>query len=339
MTLTAHHRIATHCGSPRVSQNDDSLYTLLRNADVYETDGISSLLKLSQGGRDLTVEVARSELHIREDESGLKIYVPRDVRGQDFCYYSKLPRRLLDWMMTHPTTQIQETVELEAVLVVTSVLNARTSTVNMVLEAAGIIEVDIADHDHREDEEHSTGDHLRSLTPGYVEQSISRPSTSTGLGETRAPRTPTSSVATDSFPPTVTSGIGTEVTYAHSRSRSGVSRPSRQSLHTVDDQRPDAIPTTPPSSAALNFGEDARYRALLNNIVTAARKAVFPSQGPFSMSDMLNALPDAETSNNDDIDEYNRFRSATQRERDNKIGAAGELFVSPWAMRGAGCGG
>ena len=74
-------------------ENDLSLMDLLKGARVYETDGISSLLILSQGGLQVTVDIKKSEVHIGDNESGLQIYVPRDSRSQEFCYLSKLPPR------------------------------------------------------------------------------------------------------------------------------------------------------------------------------------------------------------------------------------------------------
>ena len=70
---------------------------------------------------------------------------------------------------------------------------------------------------------------------------------------------------------------------------------------------------------------DSEYRRLLYSVVTAARKAEFPSRGPFDMAALSHSL-DTLVANNDN--EYFRLRTSEKIERDKKVGAAGELFVS-----------
>ncbi|KAF5691492.1 hypothetical protein FCIRC_392 [Fusarium circinatum] len=136
-------RIAVHFNSPRTSEDNSELYWTLMGAEVYETDGISSELHLSQDGHGLVHVQDRSELHIREDDSGLKIYVPRDPKTQGFCYFSTLPRRFLEWMMTDPVTLQVKHAGSKAVQIVSAVLNAPLINMSQILEAEGVVEVDI----------------------------------------------------------------------------------------------------------------------------------------------------------------------------------------------------
>ncbi|KAI1009088.1 hypothetical protein LB504_003135 [Fusarium proliferatum] len=136
-------RIAVHFNSPRTSEDSSELYWTLMVAQVYETDGISSELHLSQDGYGLVHVQDRSELHIREDDSGLKIYVPRDPKTQGFCYFSTLPRRFLEWMMTDPVTLQVKHAGSKAVQIVSAVLNAPLINMSQILEAEGVVEVDI----------------------------------------------------------------------------------------------------------------------------------------------------------------------------------------------------
>ncbi|KAF4957230.1 hypothetical protein FGADI_3295 [Fusarium gaditjirri] len=136
-------RIAVHFNSPRTSEDSSELYWTLLGAEVYETDGISSELHLSQDGHGLIHVQERSELHIREDDSGLKVYVPRDPKTQGFCYFSTLPRRFLEWMMTDPATLQVKHSSSKAVQIVSAVLNAPLINMTQILEAEGIVEVDI----------------------------------------------------------------------------------------------------------------------------------------------------------------------------------------------------
>ncbi|KAF7558422.1 hypothetical protein G7046_g5742 [Stylonectria norvegica] len=136
-------RIAVHFDSPRTNPSERDLYRTLLNAEVYETDGISSELHLSQDGRDIVHVQERSELHIREANGILEIYVPRDPKSQGFCYFSRLPREFAKWMMTEPLTQRMEKPSQVAVHVMSSVLNAPMMNVSQILEAEGIVDVDI----------------------------------------------------------------------------------------------------------------------------------------------------------------------------------------------------
>jgi hypothetical protein len=74
--------------------------------------------------------------------------------------------------------------------------------------------------------------------------------------------------------------------------------------------------------------EDIHYRALLNRVLTAARTATLPTRGAYDMTGLLDALTRSEIASFDGLDPMNRFRSSSQIERDKKIGAAGELYVS-----------
>ena len=78
----------------------------------------------------------------------------------------------------------------------------------------------------------------------------------------------------------------------------------------------------PPIYAAPQ--EDELYGKLLERVVRAARAAIFPSKGTFDMSALHDSL-----FSRDEVDAAaNKFKSSTQLERDMKIGAAGELYVS-----------
>ncbi|KAF9772494.1 hypothetical protein IL306_009798 [Fusarium sp. DS 682] len=130
-------------GLPRTSEDNSELYWTLLDAEVYETDGISSELHLSQDGHDLIHIQQRSELHIREDDNSLKVYVPRDPKSQGFCYFSTLPRRFLQWMMTDPATLQVKPASSKAVQIVSAVLNAPLINMTQILEAEGIVDVEI----------------------------------------------------------------------------------------------------------------------------------------------------------------------------------------------------
>jgi len=137
------YRIAVHFNSPRAQDDSPDLYWVLNSTNVYETDGISSELHLSQDGHGIVHVQDRSELHIREDDDTLKVYVPQDSKAQGFCYFSALPRRLLEWMMTDPVTLQVKHAGSKAVQIVTAILNAPLINIAQILEAEGIVDVSI----------------------------------------------------------------------------------------------------------------------------------------------------------------------------------------------------
>jgi hypothetical protein len=73
------------------------------------------------------------------------------------------------------------------------------------------------------------------------------------------------------------------------------------------------------------------YRRLLDNVIVAARRAMFPSRGAYNMSELIEALlgegARRQFDGFDGLRVRGAFRSDSQIERDRKIGAAGELYV------------
>lgn len=86
------------------------------------------------------------------------------------------------------------------------------------------------------------------------------------------------------------------------------------------------------NSASAGASDDTQYSVLLERVVAAAQSVTLPSQGSFDMSNLRNNLPGQLRDDNfesfDGLGIVTRFRSANQLERDKKVGAAGELFVS-----------
>ncbi|KAJ6128191.1 hypothetical protein N7471_009408 [Penicillium samsonianum] len=89
-------RIAGTFNSPRYQAGPLELYKLLQTASVETTDGIVSILRISQDGKVADVEELIGKLHISEEASRLSIYVPRDRKAQELCFCDLLPRQLVD---------------------------------------------------------------------------------------------------------------------------------------------------------------------------------------------------------------------------------------------------
>lgn len=78
---------------------------------------------------------------------------------------------------------------------------------------------------------------------------------------------------------------------------------------------------------------DHEYLEILRSTVTLARKTVFPSRGTYDTTALARSLAAEEDSDNTDEDSNDSdddfiLSSSEKIERDEKIGAAGELFVS-----------
>jgi hypothetical protein len=93
-------RCAVHFQCPSTWGNNLSLFRLVSEVSVYQSDDITSLLELSQiadGKTNLTsVRSSKSKLHIDQKNKGkLRIYVPRDEKQRLLCYQKLLPEKML----------------------------------------------------------------------------------------------------------------------------------------------------------------------------------------------------------------------------------------------------
>ncbi|KAI1377806.1 hypothetical protein F4677DRAFT_458573 [Hypoxylon crocopeplum] len=299
-------RIAFHFNSPRSRSNRDleSLYQVLRTSEVCETDGISSELQLSQDGTFHVVESRKMTLHIDETPSGLKIYVPRNKDDQEYVFTQFLGRKLFEWMMKHPVTQISEGVNNEGVNAARDILLAPRSRMAEALEDNGIAEVDIENIDEDIPEPESPA------IPREVYQDFQSYTSDNEEESEREPiNTPTPSAEND---------FSNVYRAAASRRHQPSGSPRPVPAGANSSWVPESSPGDPPIPE-VNVTTDRNYVALLDKVITAARQGILPSQGPFGMGELHASLPD-------DLVRLG-LRSATQVERDCKIGAAGELYV------------
>lgn len=295
--------IAATFNSPRYQADPLALYELLQTASVEATDGIVSILRISQDGKVADVEELIGKLHISEEASRLSIYIPRDRKAQELCFCDLLPRQLVDWLMRNPTTQILEKVESHAINVMSMILHIPPFAADLVLERQGVIEIDIPNEDPD----------LDAVTPLESPQSP-HTTTSEDLTQSRAHATPSYSQDTMSLRSTLEQvAIRQTETRSHSPTTS-YGRPTL--MHS---------PNTHSSEDSL------QYRRLIDNVLMAARRATFPSSGTFNMSELNEALPVEEGhqlfDSFDGVGVRGAFRSDSQIERDRKIGSAGELYV------------
>ncbi|EAW19928.1 uncharacterized protein NFIA_095480 [Aspergillus fischeri NRRL 181] len=296
-------RIAVHFRSPRLKTGEQSLYEMLRNIGVCETDGISSELHLNQDGKDIMAEVRQSELHFQEYDSGLTIYVPRNKQAQYLCFLDRIPRALMEWIMTEPATGICEPFNDKALNVLSKVLQAETKYIGMTLDRDGIMSVETPD-DTAADE--VADDKEDELTERRTEGRDSIDDATSAVVFIQPTRSESSVTLADDV---------ISAPYA------GPSSPSR-----VPSRIPFTQRGTPGEASYLSRDRvlpaqpiDTAYLTILRSVVNVARTSTFPSRGSFNMTALTDSL--------DPGNEPFQLRGIDKLYRDKLIGAAGELFV------------
>ncbi|THC92937.1 hypothetical protein EYZ11_007580 [Aspergillus tanneri] len=294
---------------PFLRQDEQAFYELLKNIEVCETDGISSELHLNQDGNDIKVEISRSELHFQENHARLTIYVPRDEKDRDLCFLDRLPRELLEWIMTEPSTGICEQWSEKALNVLSTVLQAQDKYVALTLDRSGIMSVDTPDDSSNA----PISDHISSEHDFALETPRHRGGNNSNWDTLSSTVCESSADLADVEEITTT-----------------FSRASRTPSHPVSHYAYTPQPTPRPRaslSPAFQPADDvdSEYRGLLHSVVAAARRFICPGKSPFDMSTLSQSL---DPSALDAHDEAFRLRTLEKIERDKKIGAAGELFVS-----------
>ncbi|KAJ6007726.1 hypothetical protein N7540_011702 [Penicillium herquei] len=336
-------RIACTFKSPRYEANRLELYNILRMVNFKVTDNIVSTLRIVQDGRSADVEETIAKLHIAETPSGLTIYIPRDRKAQEICFCDILPKKIVDWLMRDPTTQILEPFGPDMLRIVIMVFSIHPVAIDSVLDREGITEVDIANEDDRFEDDLSSEDDDEDYLPsedsaesdeddlsseGSLESGDYNLS-SENLLEFDAHSNGSSRQSVD-----IETSSAQDVQSSNQYFARQTSTISYHPAPSEDYSTPDPLFNAPSS-------ENLQYRRLLDHVLQAARQASFPSHGTFSMAQLNEALPrDEELSQYEGFDGSEiriSFRSDSQLERDKKVGAAGELYVcvflSPLAER------
>ncbi|SMR45238.1 unnamed protein product [Zymoseptoria tritici ST99CH_3D1] len=315
-------RVAANFRSPRYAMNGTGFYQELRSLRTLATNEIRSVSSLFQDGKLVELESQAGDVHIEELGDAITVYVPRNKAKQQVCYASKLPEKLAAWIMQHPTTNIEESVDRSLISVLIAVLSVTPAVLSPILDHQGIIQLSIADADPETDNHDDTDDESVSSEDEAVPASQASPSApepevvfgGAGLSSWRfAPRTSIPRPNGDTSEEPVLSEEEEE-TVTSSRAYTG----SRGSLF----GRPLFSPgTSAPHSNA------STYQELLQKVVRAARTARFPSKGTFSMSALRSALPEDDAIGYNGFEATDRYHPINAGERNFEIGAAGELYV------------
>lgn len=309
-------RIAVHFNSPRTTghQGRVAFYEMLRNARMYETDGVNSSLLLAQGGQSHVVECKTTGLHFHEDGTDLKIFVPADKDDQDYTLSKALPERLFQWLMTHPSSNITEEASENGVAATKDIILTPLSRIVTALEDCGIRTVDISNVDEEFGRDSTSPERVTNMEragdDGYQGSIIGHDQEDADL------------VPGNLDTPALSGLLSQQVSEAGSgRERPLGSQENPQALSDpfVLPSQPSVLPIRSVQSRSF---QDFVYQALLNKVIAAGRKNKFPKHEGSSRAFLRedNSTPSSVF----DI----KVHAASQFERDCKIGAAGELYVS-----------
>lgn len=125
------------------------MHSALHSTRVFVAETITSTLIITQDGEVTVMPISNSELHIKSaGGNGLEIYVPVDEGARDFCIASKLPRQLAACLLQCKPSSVGSQV----VTVVASIIHAKPTNTSRILEANGIIELDLPLYDKDNEE-------------------------------------------------------------------------------------------------------------------------------------------------------------------------------------------
>ncbi|KAI1188940.1 hypothetical protein F5B17DRAFT_450976 [Nemania serpens] len=297
-------RIACHYNTPRsrTSRDVGFLYDALKNATLYETDGISSNLQIIQDGKPQQVESSRTTLHIDEVEFGLNVYLPRGKDKQKFTFTNSLSQKLFVWMMTDPITQQSETIDRDGIHATRDILLSPYSELPAALEENGIAIIDIDNTDASMPEPGSPPTLLAASVNGIQDLALSDDDNGYEAFDT-----PTSDTET------LTSARGG----ATAQRRTTPARSPGSGFYGEGSFRQHGpSPFFEPPTLPRNIATDELYVAALSKIIAAGRRDSLPVHGVLKPRRLSNSYAS-------DLG----LRSLSQNERDCKVGAAGELYV------------
>lgn len=290
---------------------------MLKQAKVFETDKISCVQIVQQGGQSYSHKISRSEFHLEESDSGLDIFVPQEKESQAYCLAYDLPARLFAWITT------KRSVDDRNYSFVADILNQGPRIYNRILLDAGIVDIDIEDED--------LADEVDSTLASSARWEASELRDSPSIGSNMAtPLTDVSSPRMEfdqaDIVPTVVYQDTIDASSHLAQSRSN----NRLFTQGASFQAPTGNIETPATIQRALASANHTYSDLLTHVVSAARRALFPTKGIFDLDSLRTSLPSVPSFDNiygTENEDFNYARSFPQLERDKMIGAAGELYV------------
>lgn len=263
---------------------------MFKASSTLETNKITTKLILSQNGEPLSVDKESAMLYIPHHASELKVYLTNNQVEQESCFCSKLPGRLAQWIMSEPDRESHDPAPSQMLVAVQSVLSVSRAALPNVLDELGIVSIELED------------DIEEIILPSRPQH----PPTATSDSISYTPHSPNSNYsatlldADEAFSIPAVSGeiINDNIVQSASSQARAASR----------SYEPVFVESRPSNSG---------YNRLLSHVVTAARRTRFPRRG-----ENMNLQGPIGTRNSFNLGQYDKL------ERDKRVGAAGELFVS-----------
>lgn len=316
-------RVAKHYNSPRSHTKEDlhKLYDVLKNAKFFEADKISCVQIVEQDGKEYLYEISSGYTHIEDSGSNLKIFVPKDKKRQAICFAHALPARLFEWITADPSAQLSNVVNDRGHLIIKDILREDPYIFSETLSKEGIVNIDITDaHTSCSDDGDTT-----SVKSMGREASVDSIETDSIMA---TPPTETPSSMLDFDQEEIAAGqrvVSTSSSFTVSRN---AERPFTRRISLASSTGNIAAPLS--TKGEISWANH-KYPNLLNQAVSAARNASFPTKSVFDL-DALRAVLPSVSSSDTALDETGEPESSFTRdfppmERDKMIGAAGELYV------------
>ncbi|RFU80710.1 hypothetical protein TARUN_1479 [Trichoderma arundinaceum] len=324
-------RVAKKYHSPRSRDQEglQNLYRMLRQVKIFETDKISCVLYISQDGNEYTYEKSVSELHLQEHNTDLEIFIPQDEKRRERCLAHALPTRLFQWIIADATTKTSSGANGQHYLIVKDVLRENLELVSDILDEEGIVNVHIEDVDASDDDD-SDGEDLASTKSAQHDASESNHAIEVNSQMAASSTNAPSSMAYVNRDEVSTIGVHQDIISASSH----FSASRHSNTHLVQLTSLDASTQNIPASTSIQreiVSADLQYADLLSQVISTARRGLFPTKSVFDLDVLRTVLPSISSSNSNqneaDDPELGYTRIFPPLERDKMVGAAGELYV------------
>lgn len=261
----------------------------MRRATVYESDGFKKTLTLRQNMTLVTTESDRGLVHIDDGSNTLRIYIPRDTLSRLKCYSTDLPKALVRWL------KIEDEAATATFRVVCCM---QDDVIEYTLDNDGITTA--ADRDTGESDS-STAENEPGFWDEHIETVDLRSSNEEGsaMHEGNFDRDMTTTLFTTPY------------------SNGPESRRPEHAFRQIPFKGAPSF-SQAPGTPSVSLPDDPQYVRLLEQVITIARRGVFPQA----------SLAETNRVSSDSIHGLaSGIRSDSQLMHDRKIGAAGELYV------------
>lgn len=285
-------------------------FSKLQALEVFATDGISKRVSITQNGRSHSVQVSAAYFHVVQTEDRFELYVPEELRRRQVCLARQLPIKMLESLgVPDPTSGIG----LGSIITASSLF-----VVDAILDEDGIISVPDLCRPEEEGQDASSTDSsfVRIAKPDSSDVSAYR------VPPSRNPALESHNVSEIEVEPEI---IGNRASFGSTYRSAGPYAQYSQaritpirapSIEEVDSSQPPSEPI----AATPQPEEPKLYKHLLDAVIDQAKSL---RRLPVAGHHLISTRPAKHW-----IDTSVAVRSIDPGDCLNKVGAAGELFVS-----------